>query len=193
MKSILILGGISENSDPNPFGEVLNLDLTNTCNEIAIKEVSAINGAIGGLINEKPFICGGYIPSLGSYSRSCYKLNENSFILDSTLEFNKGIGFSGYAQYKDKLLITGGVSGSLQDEEMLNGIHVLTSDGFQVIGDLNYEIKDHCMVQIDENTFMLTGGKTIGGELSDEYLHKTTVLKLSESKYYMIFCEGEII
>ena len=42
------------------------------------------------------------------------------------------------------------------------------------------------MVQIDENTFMLTGGKTIGVELSDEYLHKTTVLKLSESKCYRI-------
>ena len=188
MKSILILGGISENSNPNPFGEVLNLDLTNACNEITIKDVSAINGAIGGLLNENPFICGGYIPSLGSYSKSCYKLNENSFILDSTLEFNKGIGFSGYAQYKDKLLITGGVSGgTFQAEDMLNDILVLTSDGFQVIGDLKYEIRDHCMVQIDENTFMLTGGKTIGVELSDEYLHKTTVLKLSESKYYRIF------
>ena len=117
---------------------------------------------MAGLIDGIPTLCGGYDPQHPDYgfSTSCYQLNGKSMKLNSNLQLNQASFRSGYAQYKDKIIFTGGQRNFTIHTSWTGLISILDKSGQHNLGTLlnNTKIRAHCMVGIDTNTFMITGG-----------------------------------
>ena len=115
-----------------------------------------MRGAKGGLVGQTPLICGG---SPSGASEACYTLLENgSWKEDKVATLNTARNYAAYGSVviNDQLVLAGGTGSS----GYLNTIELVgpNTRSRTLSVKLPVAVSDSCIVEWDENSFMLIGG-----------------------------------
>ena len=147
---ILIAGGYDQHCNFTNIVEIVDLINPN----FALKwndDRAARTGSIGGILQNRPFICGGFDRNLETFN--------NGIILGSNQEIPliKGRRFaSSVVLNETRLLVTGGVAENGKD---LNSSEFISLDQPPEDGPkLPFTVSAHCMVQVDSTSIYLIGG-----------------------------------
>ena len=147
----MIAGGSDQHSNFTNIVEIVDLINPN----FALKwndDRAARSGSIGGILQNQPFICGGYDSHL--------KNVNNGIILGSNQEIPliKGRRYaSSIVLNETRLLVTGGKDDKWKD---LNSSEFISLDQPPEDGPkLPFTVYAHCMVQVDSTSIYLSGGK----------------------------------
>ena len=101
----MVIGGFSK-GDRNPPLEIIDLIDTTSKPIIVIDTTGSRKGAIGGILQNKPVICGGYdtdIKTIPNYS--IIGMSNNDFKMMSPRDFSASIALN-----ESKIWVTGGYS-----------------------------------------------------------------------------------
>ena len=170
---ILIQGG---KNDPNPIFETLSLKGDDSC-EISNGVMSNPTASTAiGLMNAFPTICGGYYSGIETKDQ-CYQYNNarNEFV--QSVKLQTGVDRAGFTQYHDSFIITGGYD---NEDRRVNLAQIA---GETETWTMPVTIALHCMIQINDTSYILIGG------IQDGYPDKRTFIfspKENGTKFYRI-------
>ena len=142
-------------SNTGKVTEVINMDnYIDTCNNLEEYPVDT-RWAVGGLINDKPLICGG---SKGSVSntdviKSCYMFDGSSWSFFANMDKARREA-AGIALDRETFWITGGVDHKTTSEYIHSDGSVTTGPSLASLGSGFY---GHCMVKIGDGRIVLIG------------------------------------
>lgn len=166
------VGGTIEDQE-SKITEVISLD--KKCNKEIAPFPFTINQATGGLVNEKPIICGGK----DLYRRNqCYRLQNNVWSFLGNMTISRSSSAAVVLPESNELFITGGYTGIRNPEETssteyFNGVTGKSRRG----PDLPKAESYHCMVILHNNTIMIIGGAGIRGQTSYVYTFNPKTLE----------------
>ena len=114
-------------------------------------------GAVGGMVGDTPFVCGGYTSSHG-HTTTCYVLQENGEWKQSSNSLSTVRFHAGYTVMKNQLVVVGGSGGSGQRTiEVLSPTTKSRTLHVELPKDLSGTSGRYCVVPWDEDTFMVIG------------------------------------
>ncbi len=162
MTKVLITTGTSTGEPPGKISEVIDIENPNqTCDDYFEYPGYAVYAAVGGMLSgNRPFLCGGFD---GDVSNRCYILGDSNIqalmlekrVLAAGIVTNDGSG----------LWITGGLL-----VERYNSTQYVYPGKDSVPGPtLPTSMEQHCLVQLDDETYMILGGLTSLGVTSNTF------------------------
>ena len=121
-------------------------------------------GAVDGFVNGLPTICGGYHSQDDTITDSCYqyKSGQNAFVQFAKMK--TGVFWSGFAQWNNKIIITGGRSFDIAIPQ----VQVVDEATTWSLPDMPVNIMGHCMMETVSNTYILIGGVNENNSLYNE-------------------------
>ena len=178
----------------DPFGngrhtEIIDLeDSSFSCSKVE-QFPKVLYGAVGGLIGQTPFVCGGGKFD-GSYSSYCYALRENgSWETDATAALNteRYMAATGSVLMTNKLVLAGGkASNRVSTIELASPNTRSTTLSVRLPVGLSHS----CIVPWDSDTFMVIGGDDGGSKKKTYFVHMnndtiTNGPNLLKGRYYL--------
>jgi hypothetical protein len=152
----LVTAGYYENSDKTEVIDVVNSD--NNCRPLANIPFDEIEGVTGGLIGNKPVICGGAIDyQKGDYRKDCFVIGQsvtNQPKMSSARAFATGVTLN-----KHTLWITGGRMSGDTNKKNYRSTEFIQLNGTRPGPDLPNFLQNHCLVALNSTTILLTGGR----------------------------------
>ena len=113
--------------------------------------------AAGQMVDGYPYICGGRRNLNDNFEDKCYKITPQSAFPLSSLATARA--YSSAAVFNNALFITGGYH-SLYG--VLNSTEYISESNQQNGPDVPIETHSHCVIQINANEILLTGGFSSG-------------------------------
>ena len=159
---ILIVG------DEEPNVEIFSLETDVLC-QISAGDIGYRKNAVHGFVNGVPTICGGYQD--GTID-SCYQYNSGQNAFVQFAKMKTGVYRSGFAQWNNKIIITGG--SSLTDVAIPQ-VQVVDETMTWILPDMQKNIVGHCMVETVPNTYIIIGGGN-GVSNSNNLYDKTFII-----------------
>ena len=161
----MVIGGFSK-GDRNPPLEIIDLIDTTSKPIIVIDTTGSRKGAIGGILQNKPVICGGYdtdIKTIPNYS--IIGMSNNDFKMMSPRDFSASIALN-----ESKIWVTGGYSIHFgkSNRYITSTTEIISLDQPPVAGpNFPFTVREHSMVLVNPTTIYLIGGFQ-NGELSNK-------------------------
>ena len=151
MTKLLVTTG-SPTSTVGKLSEIIDIENPDlTCDDYYDYPGSVLDGAVGGLLSgDRPFICGG-----GS-TANCYILGNSS--VQATMTRSRQYAAAIVTNDGTRLWVTGGFPSYIDTTEYV------TPGQNPVKGpSLPQGVDTHCLVQLDDETYMTLGGRVSGG------------------------------
>ena len=121
-----------------------------------------LRNAVGGVIEDTPIICSGYIENTDTYEKTglptCLTLNNNGTWAFS-VPLNKPRSFASAVTINESLWITGG--SSIEDAKILTDTELVTLTKSQNFVHLPEPMSSHCLIKINETHVLATGGENL--------------------------------
>ncbi len=184
MTKLLATTGLTDENVTTNVTEIIDLENPDSkCDDYLPYPLSqGTYGAVGGLLaNDKPLICGG----INKYEQQkCFHLG-NSTVQAETAE-RRYLSVAVVTSDGSALWATGGEFSKTTEYISVDG----NADGPELPYDSHY-FKSHCFLQLDLNTYMIVGGHSADGYLSDTFFYHmenqsfTTGPKLTGSHHGM--------
>ena len=114
--------------------------------------------ATGQVIGTDVIICGGAWP--GMYTSNCYKLGPESVVSLPNLSTAKSSSSSGV--FNNALFVTGGNDGSGGSGGYFSTTEYISENERQDGVSMPIKVDTHCVIQVNENEILLTGGNNEG-------------------------------
>ena len=153
-KSFLVATGVDLNFKYGLENEVIDLKHANSKCEsfISSDNLTITSGAVGGIINGSPVICGGR--NLNGYAeQNCTIFRKEG---NTNFEmFEKRVAASSVVLNQTTLWIVGGIDPTAS---MHNSTEFITGESSVKGPSLPFFIKNHCMVKINETAIYIIGG-----------------------------------
>ena len=144
---ILVATGLSSGSRKENICQVIDVSSSTSCGNLPNYPYS-MYGAAGGVINNTPMICGGFVGVSERKSlESCYRFNENSNSWDFHTNMTSRRYYHAATVIQDTLFISGGVS-----TEFIHANGSVTNGPY--LPESRY---DHCMVTLHDSKVMIIG------------------------------------
>lgn len=148
--------------------EILNLNKSETWKCPDWPEYPmAVQGATGGMIGEKPVICGGF-----PFTNQCYVMTANKSQFLTNMTSNRGYATS--VNHQDYLWITGGYK---DNTNLISSTEKIKSDGTKMQGpNMPMPLTGHAMININKTFTMIIGGESTEIDASKKtfyFNHKT--------------------
>ena len=156
----MVIGGFSK-GDRNPPLEIIDLIDTTSKPIIVIDTNGSRKGAIGGILQNKPVICGGYdtdIKTIPNYS--IIGMSNNDFKMMSPRDFSASIALN-----ESKIWVTGGYSIHFgkSNRYITSTTEIISLDQRPVAGpNFPFTVYSHSMVLVNPTTIYLIGGSQNG-------------------------------
>ena len=117
-----------------------------------------VYGATGQAINNHVIICGGKIYDIG-YKNDCFMMGPKSTISLPNLEIAKA--WTSSAVLRNALFVTGG---KFYDKYSIyyNNTEYIAEGKRQTGVSMPIKVQSHCVIQVNENEIVLTGGYNSG-------------------------------
>ena len=146
------MGGFPTKEDRNPPLEIIDL-IDMTSKPVIVADTNGSRkGAIGGILQNKPVICGGYDSDIKSITNfSIIGMTNDNFKMISLREFSASIALN-----ESKIWVTGGKSLTLSTE-------IISLDESPAAGpNFPFTVYSHSMVLVNPTTIYLIGGSQNG-------------------------------
>ena len=145
--------------------EIVDLQNPNSkCKDWANYPLVGLYDATGQVIGNHVYICGGYIWTHGHRS-NCYKIGPESAVALPSLSNVRDDAASGV--FNNALFVTGG-----DRSGYLNATEYISEDKQQNGVSMPVKVENHCVIQVNLNEILVTGGNGANGPRKDTYFFK---------------------
>ena len=167
---IIIVGGFVQNGEPDPMVEIVDLETQQSCHEDVGFTNHELSGAVSGFVNGIPTICAGHLAGAG-ISQDCYQyhIGSHSFNKSDQLFVTEAVEAAAYAQWQNETIMM--VGGKRNESYQI-------SDLIQIVGQTQFwrldigSISYSCLVHLDNDTYLLIGGRVGYMDTSRTYVFK---------------------
>jgi hypothetical protein len=151
IEKLLVTAGYDQFSDKTKVIDIFNSD--NNCRPLAKFPVGMVQGATGGLIGNKPAICGGFMNDDGNdHRKDCFVIGQS---VTKQPKMSKARGFAASVTFNENTLW---VTGGLTDNVYHKDTEFVQLNGTRPGPDLPIEVAYHCLVALNSTTILLIGG-----------------------------------
>ena len=132
------------------------LNPSKMCNHLQDFPFSGLYGISGGLLQNRPVICGGKVLSVG-YNTKCYILNTKEAIFeDAGITYDHNCGFPQSVVLGNKLWFSCKISSKWVYFDQSDNLKI--TNGSNIPTTYGTSLTSHCVIKLSETVALMTGG-----------------------------------